>query len=525
MSGEVLAFVESGTVAPQMALMLVIIVSFLLSLIAGMNNDTISDFFTADRSLSSVKNTLALCGDYFPITALLGSVGATALGGYDGMLVTISVAAALGALVLLAEPLRKTGRFTLGDMLESRVGGGAARVAGAVITVAICVPLMVVQLTVAGRVSASVLGLSRPGAAEVCTIFLGLLIVSFAAFGGMRGSSMIQMVKVVVVFGTVLAVTCIALSRFHWNFDNMLDLAARHSGGAGVFHTSGLKYGPTTTGRLDLASLCVTLFLGSAVYPHILLRVSASRDGAAARRASSSALVVIGLLHASLIILGLSAAATLGAGTIVADNRDGSTTLFLITDSLANGHAGLLFTMVACAAFVTSLSTVAGLTLATSASLTHDLYLHMSRRRATSETREVNVARVAVVVFGLVCVYLAVLFNQWSIVALSSFAAAITASAVLPALVYSLFWKGFTRIGLLCTLYGSLVCCAVLEVFGPAVSGGPYALFTARDFHWFPLQNIGLVSVPVGFLLGWVGSWLSRRRRPHASEHAYYVTT
>ncbi|WUU10395.1 hypothetical protein OG866_01130 [Streptomyces sp. NBC_00663] len=264
---------------------------------------------------------------------------------------------------------------------------------------------------------------------------------------------------------------------------------------------------------------------GSAVFPHILLRVSASRSGPAARRASGAAVVMITLFHGAMVLTGLGAAATLGAGVIASDDAQGNSALFLLARTLAGGGTGLLFTMVACAAFITVLSTVAGLTLASSAALAHDLYAKVGRRGAGRETREVNVARAAVLVFGVACVCLAVMLHDWSIVALSSFAAALTASAVLPALVYSLFWKGFTRTGMLWTLYGSLVWCSVLEALGPAVSGGPLALFPARDFHWFPLQNIALASVPVGFLLGWAGSLLGRRSHVGQDRYAETQTT
>jgi len=510
-SGAVLAVGGSGLFAPLMAFLLVVIVSFLLSLAAGMDNDTVADFFTANRSLSVTKNALALSGDFIFTTALLSAVGAVSLAGYDGMVVAISAIASLGVLLLLAEPLRNTGHFTLGALLESRVTGTATRVAGTVITVAVCLPVMVVQLTVAGDVTAYVLGLNRPGAAEVCTALIGALIVSFAAFGGMRGSSMIEIVKVSVAFGTVLAVSWAALSRFHWDLATLLEAAARHRGGAQSFYAPGLLYGDTMTGRLDLVSLCVTIVLGSAVFPHILLRVSASRNGLSARRSSTAAVVMITLFYGAMVLTGLSATATLGAEAIASHDPQGNTALFLLADTLAESGTGLLFTMVACAAFVTVLGTVAGLTMAAAASLAHDLYARVGRRAGGGERNEVHVARAAVMTFGLVSVYLAVVLHHWSIVALSLFAAALTASVVLPALVYSLFWKDFTRTGLLWTLYGSLAFCVVLEAFGPAVSGGPQSLFPHRDFHWFPLQNIALVTVPVGFFLGWAGSLLSRR--------------
>ncbi|MFI6438052.1 cation acetate symporter [Streptomyces sp. NPDC050759] len=508
-TGAILAAADSSLLTPLMAFLLVVIVSFLLCLVAGVGNDTVADFFTANRSFTVAKSTLALCGDSIPTTALLGSVGMVALGGYDGMLVAVSAVAALGVLLFLSEPLRNTGRFTLGAVLDLRHAGAATRAAGAVITLAVCLPLTVVQLTVAGDVTAYVLDVNLPGAGQVCTVLIGLLIVSFAAFGGMRGSSMIEIIKVVIVFGTVLAVSCLALSRSHWDLGAMLDAAARSGGGADSFYAPGLLYGDTTTGRLDFVSLCLTVLLGSAVFPHILMRVSATRNGPAARRATSSAVVVMTTFHGFMVLTGLSAAAMVGAGAITSDDPHGDTALFTLVDTLAGVSGGLLFTVVACAVFVTALSTVAGLTLAAAASLAHDLYAGLSRR-PVSERREMHVARTAVMVFGVCGVCLAVALHDWSMVSLASFAAALTASAVLPALVYSLFWKNFTRVGLLWTLYGSLVCCAVLEAFGPAVSGSPLALFPGRDFHWFPLQNIALASIPVGFLLGWAGSQLSR---------------
>jgi len=524
--GEILASSVPDLFAPLMAFLLVIIVAFLFCLNSGIDNDTVADFFTANRSLSVARSALALCGDYLPTTVLVSFVGGIALNGFDGMMIAVSAIAAIAVLVPLAEPLRNTGRFTLGGILESRFGGTATRLAGTVTTVAVCLPLMIVQLTVAGNVTAHVLGMSMPGAAQVCTILIGLLIVSFAAFGGMRGNSMIEIGKVIVVFGTVVTVSCAALSRSHWDLATLLETAAAHKGGANFFYAPGSVYGHTTTGKLDFVSLCATVALGSAVFPPILLRVSASRNGPEARRASSVAVVMITLFQGALILTGLSAAAMVSTSAILSEDLQGQTSLFLLAEAFTGGTTGLLFTMVACAAFVTALSTVAGLTLTASASLAHDLYARVWRRGAADEGREVNVARAAVMAFGVISVYLAVALHSWSIVTLSSFAAALTASAILPALVYSLFWKGFTRTGLLWTLYGSLVCCAVLEIFGPTVSGGgPLSLLPGQDFHWFPLHNIALVSVPLGFLLGWAGSLLSRRSQDERNRYAEAQTT
>ncbi|MEU9736009.1 cation acetate symporter [Streptomyces sp. NPDC048002] len=512
---RVLAAAESGLINPITLFLAVVCVCFLLCLGAGMAGDTASDFYTAERSLPTTRSALALCGDSIPVTALLGPIGTVALSGYDSMLLAASACAALIVLLVLAQPLRDTGRFTLGSILETRTAGAVPRIAGTTLTLVICVPLMVVQLTVAGDVTAYVLGLKAPGTTQVCTALIGVLIISFAAFGGMRGTSLIQAGKALLVFGVVLVLTWLAVGRFDGGFGALLDRAALGGGGAEVFHAPGGLFGDTTTGTLDLLSLALTVCLGSATVPPVLMRIGATRDGRTARRATSRAVVMITVFHGATVLLGLATAAVVGARAILADDPRGDTALFLLARALDAGNAAnaanadrTLFTMVACAVFVTALASVAGLALASATDLSHDVYAHTLRKGAVEERQEATMARWAVVTIGVAAVFLAVLLHAWSIVFLASFAAAVAASAVLPALVYTLFWPGFSRFGLLATLFGALGCCLLLQVFGPTVSGQPYALLPEYDFAWFPLQNIALVTVPVGFLLGWAGSRL-----------------
>ncbi|MFE3559212.1 cation acetate symporter [Streptomyces sp. NPDC059193] len=506
---------------PLTSFLVVVCLCFLLCLATGIDNDTVSDFYAADRSFPALRGALALCGDYIPATAVLTPIGAVALGGYDGMIVAASASAALGILLVLAEPLRNTGRFTLGSILETRTTGNATRIAGTVLTLVVCVPLTVVQLTVAGDATAYVLGLEAPGAAQVCTVLIGLLIISFAAFGGMRGTSVIQTGKALLVFGVILVLTAVAADRFAWSFGTMMEGAAIGGGGADVFHAPGLLFGHTKTGTFELLSLCLTVSLGSAVVPPILMRVSASLNGPSARRAARHAVVMVTLFYGGVVLLGTAAAAVVGAQAIVADDPRGNSALFLLADNLDQEAGGrILFTVVACAVFVTVLATVAGLTLASAASLSHDIYACAVRQGTVTDKQELAVARWAIMGLGTASVVLAVLLHEWSVLFLASFAAAVAASVILPALVYTLFWKDFSRLGLLWTLYGSLACCLLLQIFGPTVSGQPYSLLAEYDFHWFPLQNIALVTVPVGFLLGWVGSRLRPRTPMERTQHA-----
>ncbi|OKI29177.1 hypothetical protein [Streptomyces sp. CB03911] len=510
MNGHVLlAAGGSALITPLTAFLLVISLCFMLCLIAGVANDKVSDFYLAERSLPTTRNALALCGDLIPATALLSPIGTVAVSGYDGMAAATSASAAMIVLLVLAEPLRNTGRFTLGSVLATRTSSRAVRIAGAVTTVAVCVPLTVVQLTVAGEATAYVLGSRTPGTALACTVLSGLLIITFSAFGGMRGTSTIQAGKALLVLGVVTAVAVTATVGQHRTPAELMAHAAAGAGGPGVFLVPGLRFGSTAAGTLDQFSLCLTLAVGSAVLPPLLMRVGASVNGRSARRAARRATIMITFYYGAIVLLGLAAAAAVGARAITADDPQGNSALLLLTNALAHGTSGrILFTAVACAVFVTSLASVAGLTLAGAAALSHDVHAGALRRGDVTDGRELAVAQWAIVVLGVVSVLAAVLLHGWSVLFLASFATAAAASVILPALVYTLFWRGFSRAGLLWTLYGSLTCCLLLQVFGPTVSGQPYSLLPGTDFHWFPLRNIALVTVPVGFLLGWAGSRL-----------------
>ena len=93
---------------------------------------------------------------------------------------------------------------------------------------------------------------------------------------------------------------------------------------------------------------------------------------------------------------------------------------------------------------------------------------------------------------------------------------AVAASANLPTILYSLYWKRFNTRGALWSMYGGLISCVTLIIFSPVVSGKPADPATGKslsmitdpsiDFHWFPLDNPGIVSIPLAFFLGWLGT-------------------
>ncbi|NUR30341.1 MAG: cation acetate symporter, partial [Catenulispora sp.] len=172
------------------------------------------------------------------------------------------------------------------------------------------------------------------------------------------------------------------------------------------------------------------------------------------------------------------------------------------------GGASLL-AVIAAVAFATILAVVAGLTLASSSSVSHDFYANVVKRGQATERQEINVARVSALVIGALSIVLAIFAQKLNVAFLVALAFAVAASGNLPAILYSLFWKRFTTVGATAAIYGGLISAVGLVAFSPVVSSTPTSWFPHADFAWFPLSNPGIISIPIGFLCGWIGTLLS----------------
>jgi predicted lactoylglutathione lyase len=262
---------------------------------------------------------------------------------------------------------------------------------------------------------------------------------------------------------------------------------------------------------LDFLSLALALVLGTAGLPHILMRfntVPTSRD---ARKTVLWAIGLIGALYLMTLALGFGAAALLdtGKGSDVL-NSDGNLASPLLAQALGGGERSLggavLLALIAAVAFATILAVVAGLTLTSASSVAHDIYANLIKRGRVTEKQELTVARLAAFVIGAVAIVLSIFAQALNIAFLVALAFAVAASGNVPALVYNLFWRRFNTRGALWSIYGGLGVALLLVAFSPVVSGSPNALFPNGDWALFPLENPGIVSIPAGFLFGWLGA-------------------
>ncbi|MFG2451074.1 cation acetate symporter [Streptomyces sp. M41(2017)] len=481
------------------------------------------EFYAGGRLFSPMENGFAISGDYMSAASFLGVTGLIALYGYDGLLYVVGFLVAwLVVLFLVAELVRNCGRFTLADVVAARMSERPVRIAAGTSSVTVSVLYLVAQMVGAGSLVSLLLGGTSEAARNWTVIGVGALMVIYVSMGGMRATTWIQIVKAVLLLGGSVVLTVLVLVRFHGDFNDLLRSAAARSGHGKAFLVPGLRYGGDWTARFDFMSLGLALVLGTAGLPHILSRFYTVPTARAARRSVVWSIGLIGGFYLMTIVLGFGAAAIVGPEAVRGSNAAGNTAVPLLALDLGGGvnstGGTVLFAVVAAIAFATILAVVAGITLASSAAVAHDLYATMRRRNAKPRS-EVAVARAASVGIGVVAIALGLLARDLNVAFLVGLAFAVAASANLPVLLYSLFWRNFTTRGAVWAVYGGLVPSLLLVLLSPVVSGSPGSLFPGVDFQYFPLENPGLVSIPLGFVAGWLGT-VTSHEPPDEAKHA-----
>lgn len=475
------------------------------------------EFYAGGRLFSPLENGFAITGDYLSAASFLGIAGLIALYGYDGTLYAVGFLAAwLIVLLLVAELVRNCGRFTIADVPAVRLRERPVRLAAGVSSVVVSLIYLVAQMVGAGALLALLAGGTGDTVRIWTVVAVGALMVVYVSCGGMRATTWIQIVKAVALIGCALLLTVLVLWRFGGDLGALLSAAAESSGEGDAFLAPGLLGGSDLTARLDMISLGIALLLGTAGLPHILSRFYTVPTARAARTSVVWAIGLIGGCYLMVVVLGFGAAALLGSGALREADPSGNTALPLLAVELGGGDGttggAVLFAVVAAVAFATILAVVAGITLAASAAVAHDLHAALRRGRTAERAggrarrSEVAVARLAAVGIGAAAIAVALLARNLNVAFLVGLAFAVAASANLPVLLYTLFWRRFTTRGAVWSVVGGLVPALVLVALSPVVSGSPESLLPGVDFALFPLQNPGLVSIPLGFAAGWLGT-------------------
>jgi cation/acetate symporter len=502
-----------------------VLITLVITFRASRNNKSAADFYAAGRNISGTQNGLAIAGDYLSAASFLGIAGAIAVYGYDGFLYSIGFLVAwLVALLLVAELLRNTARFTMADVLAFRMRQGPVRTAAAISTLVVSLFYLLAQMAGAGGLVTLLLGVSGEAAQALVVVVVGALMIFYVLVGGMRGTTYVQVIKASLLIAGAFVMTVWVLAKYGFNLSSLIG-GAIDSGGQAVAEP-GAQYGLTNVTKLDFISLGLALVLGTAGLPHVLMRFYTVPTAKDARRSVVVAIWLIGIFYLFSLVIGYGAGALVGKEEILAAPGAVNAAAPLLAFEL--GGTALLG-IISGVAFATILAVVAGLTITASASFAHDIYASVIKKGQAPPNSEVKVARITAIVIGAIAIGLGILALQagLNIAFLVALAFAVAASANLPTILYTLFWKNFTTQGALWSIYGGLIACVTLIIFSPVVSGAAVNPATGKstslvqgvDFHWFPLNNPGLVSIPLSFFLGWLGTKLSKER-PDVDKYA-----
>ena len=496
---------------------LFVVITLFVVIRAGRKKSSAAEFFTGGREFSGPQNGIAIAGDYLSAASFLGIAGAIAVYGYDGFLYSIGFLVAwLVALLLVAELLRNTGKFTMADVLSFRLKQRPVRMAAATSTLTVSLFYLLAQMAGAGGLVALLLDIKGRTGQSVIIAVVGVLMIVYVLIGGMRGTTWVQIIKAVLLISGAAIMTVMVLTKYGLDFSGLLGSAQSAISGSADDAVAnrdvlapGAQYGVSTTSKINLLSLGLALVLGTAGLPHVLMRFYTVPTAKEARRSVVWAIGLIGAFYLFTLALGYGAAAIVGPDRILAAAGGQNSAAPLLAFELGGV---ILLGVISAVAFATILAVVAGLTITASTSFAHDVYVSVMKSHEVTDDEQVKVSRITAVVLGVFAIGLGILANGQNIAFLVALAFAVAAAANLPTIVYSLYWSRFNTRGALWSMYGGLISTIVLIVFSPAVSGAKTAMLPNVDFAWFPLANPGIVSIPLAFVLGIAGTLTSPDR-------------
>lgn len=518
----------------------IILITLGITYWASRRNSTTAEFYAAGRQITGIQNGFAVAGDYMSAASFLGIAGLIAFNGYDGFMYSVGfLVAYLTVLLLIAEPLRNTGKFTMADVLAFRLRKRSVRSVAAISTLTVTLFYMIAQMIGGG----SLVSLLIPSIDfSTAIVGVGILMLVYVIFGGMLATTWVQIVKAVLLMGGAILLSILVLAHFNFSLTQFFDAI---NGVTGSYCATGVLNAAKTTciahgqavgaptvkhftqpgilyhgqyGALDLMSLGLALIFGTAGLPHILMRFYTVPTAKAARTSVVWATVLIGAFYIMTTFLGFGAATIVGkakigtvvAGKFVANNN-------LAAPLLADALGGSIFlAFIAAVAFATILAVVAGLTIAASSAFAHDIWLNVVKRGREDEKEQVLVAKITAGVVGLLAIVLAIGLKNLNVAFLVGLAFAVAASANVPAILLTLYWRRFNTTGMIVGMVTGLVSSILLIIASPSIMGidPPNTVATAAHLiqaaPLFPLANPGIVSIPLGFLAAVIGSLITR---------------
>lgn len=482
--------------------LLIVGMTLLITYWAAKRTKTANEFYTAGGGLTGWQNGLAIAGDYLSAASFLGIAGAIALNGFDGFFFSIGyLVAYLVVLYIVAEPLRNLGKYTLADMINARFDEKRVRGAAALSTLTIVIFYMIAQLVGAGALIQLLLGIDY----WIAVLIVGVMMTIYVLFGGMTATSWVQIIKAVLLMVGTVVISFLVLAKFNFNIVSMFNEMKTLTPHGENYLNPGVKY----KNPLDTISMMIALVLGTAGLPHILMRFFTVKDAKTARSSVVTATWVVGIFYILTIFLGFGAAAFVGSAEIISANAAGNMAAPLLAQALGGDF---LMSFVSAVAFATILAVVAGLVLSGASAFAHDIYGQIIKKGQITEKQQMLAARYASIGVSVLSIILALFAQKMNVAFLVSLAFCVAASANLPVIIYTIYWRKFNTTGAVTGILSGLITALVLVAVSPNVihPEAGVAIFVGEPL--FALTNPAIISIPAGFIGACIGTLVSHKR-------------
>lgn len=432
---------------------------------AAQRTRTTADFYAARSSITGFQNGWAIAGDYMSAATFLGMAGLISLNGFDGFLYPTGwMVAFVTVLLVMAEPCRNSGKYTMGDVLCVRATPKPVRACAAITTLLVSTFYLTAQMVGAGKLMNLLVGVDY----TISLVLVGILIIVYVVFGGMIATTWVQIIKAGLLVGGGVLLSILVLAKSGFNpfafFNDVVHnpqiqewVRLKHMNHAVA--QSGFDYGQRflepglfLKNVWDQVSLGMATCLGTAGMPHILMRFFTVPDAKAARKSVVIAMFIIATFFILTTFMGYGAALYLTPQGIVSVDPSGNMANPLLARYLgAQIHpffGDLLQAFICAVAFATILAVVSGLVLASSAAISHDIYTNVIKGGKAEPSEQVKAARITAGIVGTIGVLIALASERQNVAHLVALAFAVAAAGNLPTVVLSLFWRKMSTAGI-----------------------------------------------------------------------------
>jgi cation/acetate symporter len=550
---------------------------------AAKRTTTSRDYYAASGIITGTQNGWAMAGDFMSAASFLGVTGLISLFGWDGMMYAIGTSFAyITVLLIVAEPCRNIGKYTVGDILSFRASPVPVRATMAFAAVLLSIMYLVVQMVGGGKLMELLIGIPYSWAVTG----VGVLMIIYVVFGGMIATTWVQIIKAGLLMSGVIVLFALMAARFDFNplrlFSAVVSSEQIQSWVQLILLKEpvakpGFEYGrrflePALLQKnvWDQVSLGIAFLLGTAGMPHILMRFFTVPDARAARKSVVVAMIIIGAFFVMVTMLGLGAAVIVTPQAIFAVDKGGNMANLLMAQLLGAGISPIvgdvLLAFLCAVAFATILAVVSGLVLASAGAIAHDIWVSIIRGGKAQQREQVMAARITSFVVAIVAILIGVASETVNVAHLATLAFAIASSGVVPAVVFSLFWRRMSTTAICAVLLiGTLVSLGLVLVspnmtYPRIVAEGAKTQISSLekkqvddqtltekeqvdlekakktyeankngksimglDSPLFPLRNPGIVSIPIGFLAALIFALLFPNKREEERFDEMYV--